>query len=891
MKRQIYLLFSLFWLIVPDLVYGQQYSEEWSVQTQGSNITSQFTSQNPYYGLPGYDMNKYLLVKLDLGDDFLLGEQLFSVKYSIDVSYGGTSVAQGLTLLIDESNPEAVLKIPFNTMSTMQNTSIDLVANLVSVQYPGLYSQSIFNSKIRLSVAYEREYFVDVNPATLQLHTVSFPSTKEVEFSWNPTNVNQCPNYQFQLLKLYNVSTFNQNNPNVVTANIDWSEALTLEMQSSVTSLKLTMAEGTGFYLWRVRPVGTYYGEGIANAANWGQWQTGNNFVNSVTLNNGALPGSSVSGSVASLPYSSVGGGYLKGAFFYFDPDEDKNWIYSRVFTEEGKMSESISYATYLQHVRQTQIHIQSKDTTMITQSYTDKSGRSAFSTLPVPKPGGFVGYQSGFVKNSFGQLYSNKDFDDDNKLYDPSMIQYSGSYEYYSSLSGENIPDAEGYPFSRNLYYNDGSNRVKEQSMPGKVHSLGEQSNGKGHTVKTMYGTASDDELIAVFGDEAPAGSSVLKTVTIDQNNVGSITYTNKFGKVIAMSLSFSEAATNMLNVSDDVINISDTLRFNTETENGFVTGKKVVLVEPSPISVDYFFPCNTIQLPCPGGEANCEYFVRLDIINVDDPNDPATNFTVTYDLSTIPCNSDGEKHCSLNTGGNTFPSGSYMVQKTLYSTGDFQNQLNIVYTDFEDEMVKYLTVLDIWLNDIDSQEDWEDFYQKIDDFENSIMVMPEYQTLFGGNPNNIDINFFNPWIKISSNNVVQDSLILETQCCGRLAYPIGLDKYDACAENPIDFEGYFIDQLVEQNEISEQDAITEVGNYFQSLGYAQGEFNLMIEHMINDVYACGVSQNGIDQNNAAVQYECDDLFKCWAHAVQMYIVTRGMDPITIDIPGDIND
>src|SRR5690606_6057211 len=95
---------------------------------------------------------------------------------------------------------------------------------------------------------------------------------------------------QFQLLRLYNKSDATSSKETIITTDLDWSKALTIETQSSATNLKLTMAEGTGFYVWRVRPIGSYFEGGIANHLNYGPFSANPGNAADVPLNNTVTP-------------------------------------------------------------------------------------------------------------------------------------------------------------------------------------------------------------------------------------------------------------------------------------------------------------------------------------------------------------------------------------------------------------------------------------------------------------------------------------------------------------------------------------------------------------------------------------------------------------------------
>src|SRR5690606_35620769 len=94
-----------------------------------------------------------------------------------------------------------------------------------------------------------------------------------VEFTWRSKSgcADTFPNYQLQVLRLYNIGP-TLTDESEIKAVVDWGQALTVETGSGRRSIRLTLAEGTGYYLWRVHPIGSWYDGGIANDSNWGQW-------------------------------------------------------------------------------------------------------------------------------------------------------------------------------------------------------------------------------------------------------------------------------------------------------------------------------------------------------------------------------------------------------------------------------------------------------------------------------------------------------------------------------------------------------------------------------------------------------------------------------------------
>jgi len=69
----------------------------------------------------------------------------------------------------------------------------------------------------------------------------------EQTFTWN-TTCQEVPDYLFQLIRVYGSET------------PDWKQALSIQTYSSAPTITLSMAEGSGSYRWRVRPLGTLAG-------------------------------------------------------------------------------------------------------------------------------------------------------------------------------------------------------------------------------------------------------------------------------------------------------------------------------------------------------------------------------------------------------------------------------------------------------------------------------------------------------------------------------------------------------------------------------------------------------------------------------------------------------
>lgn len=628
-------------------------------------------------------------LKLDLGNDYVKNSTNWNFNIVAVVNYSfGTSPMVTRTLTITNSSPE-LLRVD-DVLSTINSTlsisPLSVYISTVSITdgsnnpLTGLLANYV-NNNVRLNVKLVRDYEVDVRlqsglmsnaPLILPVTTVG----RLVTFTWQPNGVDAYSNYEIQVMKLENKDVALGNNLNQISSTIDWSNALKVETQSYKATIKLTMAEGTGYYMWRVRPIGNYYAGGIGNSENYGEW--------SFALSNGATSSfnkSVLTGVVNPTPY----------AFYFTDPDEKVNWIYSRIFTEGdnvnqnnatgAKTSEGINYANGLLMSRQSQKYNSSENTNIVSQTEIDYSGRPALSTLPVPVSGNLNGYKVGFVKNNLGQLYTAASFDTDTKIDNPDKISdVSNPFSYYSNnssspINNSNVADAEGYSFKRTKFKGDGTNRVEEESGVGKAHSLGLQTNGQGHTTRILFGTPSDDELIRIFGEEAPLAESVIKTMTIDQNNVVSVTYTSKEGKTIATAMvSDNIPGLHNLKKASTVITVTNSVNENIGVDGRIVASKRIAVPSNGTlIKLSY----TNDNLPgggsgCPSG--NCNFKMRFYLVDIKQ------NITYVSDADGISGITD-----FTPTGSFVFPAGWRFLNldpvspSTLTPTGTGNNEITL--------------------------------------------------------------------------------------------------------------------------------------------------------------------------------------------------------------------
>ena len=546
-----------------------------------------------------------ILAKFNLGEDYDYGKNAFAsnVTFSVrgyDQLVGGNLLFEELVQPLDlsEVQPEAWFKLTLADADANAFKRVDVTIN-------GYTPHAMVKDDVVLDIVIDENVRVNVNtpPYDVQsLVSVNAPNgnTNPVNFSWT-TACEGVTNYEIQVVRTFNQASVSQYDETIVHTTTDWSGALSIITESADLQQALTIVEGTGAYLWRVRPIGNYYPGGIANPKNLGVWSDAPVNGKSITLEDGMMPG----------PYG----------FFYHQFDEDKNMIYSRVMTEGGRIAEGLTYANGLLFPGQVQGKQSSTpDTLLMGQPLYDYSGRGAGSTLSAPVDQTGFGYLDKLVTSDANGtiLYGPEQYDTDLNLNNPAPVLGGVIKRYYSDDNPDlTIPDAEGYAFSRTSFQNDGTGRPKEQGAPGATLSLGND-----HTTTISYERATEAELIRVFGDEAPRADMVYRMVTKDPNDVVSYAYVDNNGKTLATAL-VDNGFNNTLDHLDSRANggvpiVENIVVGNTGAAVQHIT--KQFFIATNNVQFDYDLTPPQYALDCEYQFCStCDYAVRVEIRDMD--------------------------------------------------------------------------------------------------------------------------------------------------------------------------------------------------------------------------------------------------------------------------------
>lgn len=242
----------------------------------------------------------------------------------------------------------------------------------------------------------------------------------------------------------------------------------------------------------------------------------------------------------------------------------DKNWQYNAVYANNGLKKEAISFFDGSDRNRQN-ISISAGENTrtiagktvsdpklIAQESYYDYNGQPVLEMLPAPIIGANnMGYQQN-INQLLGQKITKNLLDNNNPLATGLMPQaldvnataagaaqyYSGENKNYNAANRDEnwfIPDAMGYPYSRNEYMNDGSGRLKASYSPGA--EFANDVNAERNT-RYFYGKPTQAELELLFGCNIGEARFYKKNITIDGNGVTSIAYIDQQDRTVATSI-----------------------------------------------------------------------------------------------------------------------------------------------------------------------------------------------------------------------------------------------------------------------------------------------------------------------------------------------------------------
>lgn len=609
----------------------------------------------------------YLYVELTLADDFVFGNrgnalENYTVNSNVQMKYyaASTSILGSTSLVLTENKylslstennssfpdksylfKKDITSIYLNGMRSIQFDITNFNITCSDPSHPCNNPSNSYFTLLKKNLRIRTYYVVEKKPIRFywvqqELQYISDPTpvtagAPKSTFSWT-MGCGEAKGYQIQILRLFNYDENKATTEHSIGTKVDWSQALTLEKMSSTPGFSLTLSEGSGFYAWRVRAIYDGYNtpDGPeSDYRNYGDW---------------SVPNIPSIGSNGYINIDDVVADNEQGIFFYTQFDEDKNWVHNQSFSEGSEtgdgilVKEGMTFTDGIGNIKQQQA-LDNEQGVVVNQSFIDYSGRPTVSTLAIPlSPIGLnnrdLGYVPGLFKNNSGNIYSAKDFDLTDNYMNPSTMTVDGESYYTNSFLDNRIASANGYLFVKNVFETDGSNSIKESSLPGEKHRLipiGDQVNTPPHTYRNGDCDVASNEIEVFFGNETPEPSSTYKKFNVDPNGTVSIAYVNSEGKTIATCLQQGDGSLlDQLNegeglkwVTKEVTETSEPL----ENNQGIISSYELYVPIPSlTVSLNYtFLDEEQIKTFCETRCTNCDYEVEIRVRYLD--ADPGTS------------------------------------------------------------------------------------------------------------------------------------------------------------------------------------------------------------------------------------------------------------------------
>ena len=234
--------------------------------------------------------------------------------------------------------------------------------------------------------------------------------------------------------------------------------------------------------------------------------------------------------------------------------DAKVNSVTTRFYDQQGKpIAAGKSFVNALGKPLQTQAINFTKGQILASQPIYDKHGRPVIQTLTAPTGENHFCYKDDFVQNSSGEIYHDKDFDQENysrrsnyissgEVDRPEQVgKQKGTLGWYYSDNNSMEPHVAttGYPYTRVEYDANNPGRKKRVAAVGDQHRM-----GTGHETES-YTMLETGELMYVYGplqswilDSNLPGYQIRKSISIDPDGKQTVGFTDIDGKLIATCL-----------------------------------------------------------------------------------------------------------------------------------------------------------------------------------------------------------------------------------------------------------------------------------------------------------------------------------------------------------------
>jgi hypothetical protein len=495
------------------------------------------------------------------------------------------------------------------------------VLTLKGASVPGVDLTNAPNSAVPVDVfldveiVTERYYVLDANETTW-IENEYISATNELELSW--VYIEGAESYDLEWV-FVDIGT----GLSTGTYNYDFKNATRINVPN--TFYRISMAYPKGILVYRVRGVG-FTGTNLDERVD-GKW--------SIVSNTGTTD------NVVSLgnPIDPTNTTYEQ-KYYYTGLETDMNWQYGVTYAEDGKRKEGITFIDGSGRTRQSTTILNTDYNAVVGQPIYDYLGRPAVNQLPAPVTNEGMRFYDQLTMAGSGDYYDFTDFDLDGNIAGPTAISdldSKGAGVYYSDqnttpmgINGAYTPDAEGYPFSRTRFMNDGSGRVYSQSGVGADFKP-----GSGKETRYYYSNpTTQEELDRLFGNEVGNVSQYKKTYVVDANGQASVTYSDQSGRTIASALT-GDSPANMLNIDTKTTSATtitgDLTGFNHLSQDGTTYSlSNTFMVVGGSVKYTFTYDLDAETSVLCTGTKDCEYDLFITLL--DENGNAVTGTTHSY-------------------------------------------------------------------------------------------------------------------------------------------------------------------------------------------------------------------------------------------------------------------
>ncbi|MEM6643965.1 MAG: DUF6443 domain-containing protein, partial [Bacteroidota bacterium] len=338
----------------------------------------------------------------------------------------------------------------------------------------------------------------------------------------------------------------------------------------------------------------------------------------------------------------------LQSAVAGFSTNESSNWQQTVTYAEDAKSKKVLSFYDGTLRPVQTLTNLNTENKTLIAEPAYDYEGRKVVDFLPFATDGWSP---VELRRNNF----SRKATYDNNASVNLERSTYPAN-DYYENHPDPYVPRANGYAYSQMQYHNDGQGRLIRQSGVGEKFRLeGNQTTG-GKSIRYYYGTASQSELVRLFGTSnvnTSEASQYRKNLILDPNGQVSVTYLDPQGRTIATALAGNVPA-NLKELPSAAALSGDELEFVLTGGSG-VTHHTILNASPEWYTFDYGYALAGSQSTIGGVEVctSCTYDISIQLIA---PNNSVETIVSETGLSATSCEVQDEIPASQQTSVRVF-------------------------------------------------------------------------------------------------------------------------------------------------------------------------------------------------------------------------------------------